>query len=103
MAVDITTSQLAQALGVNQALADRLHPVAVALVEKYSPTAPSAVQDEATVRCAGWLAEQPAAAITSEATGDIATRYAINNVSALRHSGAMALLSGWKVRRGGAA
>ena len=101
MAVTVTATALAQALGVNQALADRLLPVAVALVEKYAPGAPSAIQDEAAVRCAGWLAEQPAAAVTSEATGDIATRYAINNVSALRHSGAMALLSGWKVRRGG--
>ena len=103
MAVNLTASALAQALGVNQAMADRLHPVAVALVEKYAPTAPTAVQDEAVVRCAGWLSEQPHASIQSESTGDIRTSYSTTNLSALRASGGMALLSPWKMRRGGAA
>ena len=102
MAVTVTATALAQALGVNQALADRLLPVVTALIQQYAPGAPDVVQNEAAIRCCGWLAEQPAASVSSEATGDIATRYAINNVSALRHSGAMALLSGWKVRRAGA-
>ena len=101
MAVTVTATALAEALGVNQALADRLLPVVVALVEQYAPGAPEAVQNEAAIRAAGWLAEQPAAAVTSESTDEIATRYAANNVSCLRHSGAAALLSPWKVRRAG--
>ena len=103
MAVSITSSALAQVLGVNQAMADRLHPVAVALVEKYAPAAPSAVQDEAVVRTAGWLSEQPAAAIRTESVGDISTSYNTASLSALRASGGMALLSPFKARRGGAA
>ena len=103
MAVSLTATALAQALGVNQALADRLHPVAVALVEKYAPGAPAAIQDEAAVRCAGWLAEQPAASIRSESTGDVSTADNTTSTSPLRASGAMGLLTGWKMRRGGAA
>ena len=102
MAVTLTTIALAEALAVTQTLADRLHPVAVALVDQYAPAAPESVANEAAIRCAGWLAEQPAAAVTSEATGDISTRYAVNNLSVLRHSGAAALLTHWRVRRAGA-
>ena len=99
MAVTLTTTALAEALAVTQALADRLHPVAVALVDQYAPPAPEGVANEACIRVGGWLAEQPAASVTMEQTGDIATRYAVNNLSALRHSGAAALLTYWKVRR----
>ena len=101
MAVTLTATALAEALAINQALADRLHPVAVALVKEYAPAAPEAIANEAAIRAAGWLAAQPYAAITSETTGDIGTRYAVNNLSALRHSGAGALLTRWHVRRGG--
>ena len=101
MAVTLTASALAEALTVNQGLADRLHPVAVALVEQYAPAVPETIANEAALRCAGWLASQPPAAVTSEATGDISTRYAVNNVSALRHSGAAGLLTHWRVRRAG--
>ena len=88
MAVSLTTTALAEALAINQQLADRLHPVAVALVEEYAPQAPEAVQNLAVERCAGWLSEQPHAAVTSESIGEISTRYAVNNMSAIRHSGA---------------
>ena len=101
MAVTVTATALAQALGVNQALADRLLPVVTALVQQYAPVAPSAVQDEAAVRCAGWLAEQPAASIRSESTGDVSTAYNTTSTSPLRASGAMGLLTFWKVRRAG--
>ena len=97
----LTTTVLAEALAVNQALAHRLHPVAVALVEQYAPAAPESVQNLAVERIAGWLASQPYAAVTSEGTGDISTSYAVNNVCALRHSGAAGLLTHWRIRRAG--
>ena len=102
MAVTLTDVELAGVLTENQALADRLHGVAVALVERYAPEAPEAVQNEAVIRTAGWLAEQPPAGVRSETIGDEAYEYAPAMVSALRHSGAMALLSPWRVRRAGA-
>ena len=52
-------AELVEALNTNQALADRFHGVAVALVERYAPKAPEAVQNEAVIRTAGWLDEQP--------------------------------------------
>ena len=102
MAVTITATELAEAVGVDLATATRLLAVATELVTRYAPDAPDAVAIEAAIRTTGWLAEQPSAAITSETEGDIRTSYAPTMLSALRHSGAMALLSPWKVRRGGA-
>ena len=102
MAVTITVAELAEAIGTDAATATRLLAVATALVERYAPDAPDAVSNEATIRAAGWLAEQPAAAIRSESEGDIRTSYATTAMSALRHSGGQALLSPWKIRRGGA-
>lgn len=102
MAVTIDAIQLAGALPADLSLADRLHPVAVALVERYAPKAPEAVQNEAVIRTAGWLSEQPPAGVRSESLGDETYEYAPAMVSALRHSGAMALLSPWRVRRAGA-
>ncbi len=103
MAVTLTATELSRLLAVNQALADRLHGTAVALVERYAPEAPEAVQNEATIRCAGWLVDQPAAGIRSMRTGDLATTFDMSrSQAALRNSGAMGILSAWKVRRGGA-
>ena len=102
MAVTITVAELAEAIGTDSTTATRLLAVATALVERYADGAPDAIANEAVIRCAGWLAEQPAAAITSETEGDIRTSYAPTAMGALRHSGAMALLSPWKIRRAGA-
>ena len=104
MAVTLTDAELAAALAVDPVLAARLRPVAVALVERYAPEAPVAVQNEAVIRTAGWLAESPHGPIRSETTGDIRTGFdGARSMGALRHSGGMGLLSPWKVRRGGAA
>ena len=94
---------LVAALGVtDEDTLDRLGAAATTLVERYAPDAPIAIKNEATIRCAGWLAQQPAAAVRSESVGDIRTSFAPTHTSALRHSGAMALLSPWRVRRAGA-
>ena len=102
MAVTITATELAEAVGVDSTTATRLLAVAAALVNRYAPAAPTAIANEAVIRTAGWLAEQPSAVDhQSESEGDIRTSYAPTMQSALRHSGAMALLSPWKIRRGG--
>lgn len=91
---------LQTAIGVDdESTLDRLGSTAAALVERYAPSAPQAVRNEAVIRCAGWLHEQPGASIRSEQVGDVRTEYAPTSPSALRHSGAMALLTAWKVRR----
>ena len=104
VALTTATATLKAALGAD--LADSrvqaLGSAAAALVERYAAGAPQAIKDEATIRTAGYLAEQPAPALYSEAIGDIQRRHATTHVSALRHSGSMALLSPWKTRRAGA-
>ncbi len=101
MAVSLTAAQLEAALGVETELATRLLGVATELVKRYAPDAPDTVQNEAVIRTAGYLHEQPGAAIRSESAGDISTSYAATHLSALRHSGGMSLLSPWKQRRAG--
>ena len=101
MAVTLTEIQLAEALAINQSLADRLHPVAKALVEQYAPNAPEAVQNEATIRTAAFLKDTKPTTLQSLRVGNIDLSFNTNQKSALRHSGAMALLSPFKQRRAG--
>ena len=94
---------LGAAIGItDEGTLDRLGAAAAALVERYAPAAPQPIKNEATIRAAGWLAQHPAASVRSESVGDIRTSFAPTHLSALRHSGALALISPWKVRRAGA-
>ena len=97
----ISPADLAVEIGTTLERAERLLMVVSALVERYAPDAPEKVKDEAAIRSAGYLVEQPSASVRSESTGDLRTSFAASSVSALRHSGALALLSPWKIRRGG--
>ena len=100
--IDAAVTLLAAALP-DGAPAARLGPVAAALVEEYSPGAPQPIRDEAVIRTAGWLHEsKPGLADSKLSVGplDISRTFS-PGFSALRHSGSMALLSRWKIRRGG--
>ena len=101
MAVTMNRAKLRQALGVDGDTAERLLDVASALCERYAPKAPEAIANEAVIRTAGYLAEHPSAARISGKVGDVEADYSVGSLSALRHSGGMALLSPWKVRRAG--
>ena len=98
----ISAADLAAVIGGDATRAGHLLSAAWALVQRHAPAAPAGILREAVIRTAGWLAEQPAASIRSEDTGDIATGFAPSMQSALRSSGSMALLSPWKIRRAGA-
>lgn len=99
MAVTRTLTQLGADLRITDGTAAPTGPEAVvlsridatarALVTRYAPDAPDSLHDEAYVRVAGWLYD---ADPSSPSPG---------GPSALRSSGAMSLLSPWKVRRGG--
>ena len=103
MAVTITASEVATAIGATEAVAERLLPVARALVERYAPAAPEDIQNEAAARCAGWLKDSPASGLYESQRGERGFTLARpHSLGALRSSGAMALLSPWKVRRAGA-
>ena len=102
---EIVRARASLALQTDQENDDRLEAVgatAAALVERYAANAPQAVKNEAVTRTAGYLMEQPMPAIRESSIGELSYAIAPSHVSALRHSGAMALLSPWKVRRAGA-
>ena len=101
MAVTITAAELSAAIKQPQDTAERLLPVVTELVENYAEHAPESVQNESAIRAAGYLAQQPADARRSTTVGGVSSSWAATHVSTLRHSGGMALLSPWKIRRAG--
>ena len=120
MGVTLTEAELSEALVGNMArvgvlmseasaLADldaaRLLPVVTEMVNRFAPAAPDAISNEAAIRAAGYLAQQPADARQSESYNILGvqfeTSHATGAVSPLRASGAMALLTSYKVRRAG--
>ena len=74
------------------AVADRLLAVVIALVEGEAPDAPSAVQNEAAIRAAAWLFQ------SQVSIGQMSTENRPHASSAIRASGARALLAPWIVR-----
>ena len=101
MAITITIAELETALGVDTPTATRLLAVSTELVNRFAPECSRRpYQTRRLSGFPGWLFSQPSASIRSESQGDISTGLrCITNLSPLRHSGAMALLSSWKVRR----
>ncbi|MCY4592608.1 MAG: hypothetical protein OXE86_19050 [Alphaproteobacteria bacterium] len=97
----ISAADLALAIGADETRAGHVLAAAWELVERYAPDAPEALHREAVIRCSGWLVQQPAGSVRSEAEGEVSTSFAPSMTGALRHSGAMSLLSPWKVRRAG--
>ena len=100
--IDAAVLVLAAALPPS-ADAARLGPVASDLTERYASGAPDSVKSESVIRTAGWLHEsKPGLADSKLSAGvvDIVKTFS-PGLSALRHSGSMALLSPWKVRRAG--
>lgn len=88
----ITAVQLANALRVGSTaeeveIVTRLLGVGTAMVERYAEDAPDVVKDEATIRVAAYLFDQPHAG----------ARGSYGN--ALRNSGAATLLAQWRVQR----
>ena len=101
VALQAAIEQLSVAIGASAEIAARLGPVASELVEDYAAGARQAIKNEAVIRCSGWLHGARPRGLTSMKTGPIDFEFASTAASALRASGAMALLSRWKVRRAG--
>ena len=98
--IEAATTALAEAIGASESVAGRLGPVVAELVERYASGAPAAVKSESVIRAAGWLhGNKPGLRKVSISNIDIEFS---GGQSALRNSGAMSLLSPFKVRRAGA-
>ena len=94
MAVTLTADELRAALRLGStseetAQATRLLAYAAEAVQKHAPDAPDPVHNEAAIRLAGYLYDQPTAP-----TG-------AGHANALRNSGAAAMLLPYRVHRAG--
>ena len=94
MAVSLTVPELAGALRVGSSSQEttemtRLLAYTTEAVTRHAPDAPTAVSNEATIRLAGYLFDQPD--WTRNSTGG----------DPLRNSGAMRILNPWRIHRAG--
>ena len=99
MAVDAAT--LAAQLSLPETEGTRLLPIARDLVTAYlrgSTTCPEHVKDEAIIRTAGHLSVRRSGHENAIKAGSVDFRLASSGVSAVRQSGAAALLSPWVKR-----
>ena len=100
MAIDLAAAK--QHLPVvgddDDAVIERQIAVAEDLVERYAPSAPDTVKDEAQLRVMGWLYSSRGLDADSGLDRPNAGRA---NRSPLRASGAAAALLPWRARRGG--
>ena len=101
MAVTLTAETLAAEIGVEVPLAARLLAVATEVVRRYAPSAPEVLVAEATIRFAGYLAQSDYGTIRTESIGPMSVEYVVNHAAMFRNSGAEALLTRYKRRRGG--
>ena len=103
MAVTITAAELAGILKTDAATTTRLLAVATELVQDYNPDADETLQNEAAIRCAGWINQSSSGYgyIREGSAGELSVAYATSQKNALYFSGAAALLTRSKQRRAG--
>ena len=108
--VTITAEELAEEIGIHLdtrpadiTRARRLLAVASERVNRDAPLAPAVMKNEAVIRFAGYLTGSDYGGVKSESIGPRSVEYTspTTNASAFRSSGAAALLSPYKIRRGG--
>ena len=75
--------------------------VALALIGRQGTAdLPESVELEAAIRATAYMLERPAA-VADVQGGEVRAGYPPGHLSALRHSGALAILGPWKQRRAG--
>ena len=99
--ITITAQDVANEIGADLATATRLFDVASNMVMEYSPLSPSANKAEAIYRFTGYMHNSENQGITSETFGPKSIDIISNHAPMFRTSGAQAILTRWKRRRGG--
>ena len=104
VALAAATTALRAALGETDATDEKIQRLGAAVaahVERFAPDAPQATKDEAVIRASGWLLDTIGAQ-RFRGVGALDLEPApVQSGPWFRSSGAMALLSPWKVRRAG--
>ena len=97
----LTSTQLASVLRQDDdEVITRLLDVAVATIERYAPSAPEDVRDEAAIRLCAHLLHPGRDRIRSFRVGGVSMDFTAS-ATAFRASGAMALVAPWRVHRAG--
>lgn len=81
---------------------ERILDVATAIAQRYAPAAPQALVNAAIVRFGGYMTQADFGTIRSETLGPRSREYVVNHAAMWRNSGAAALLTNHRRRRGGA-
>ena len=98
LATALATLRAATGIG-DDATAQRLGAVAAARVERFAPTAPQVLRDEAVIRFAGYLRQQPSV-IRGVTAGSVELAYAVTGFARpFKNCGARALLAPFARRR----
>lgn len=100
----ISADELAGIIGAELGEAERLRAVALAVIQKYSCSAPNEIMNEAVIRFSGYLAASEASGYGAYKQVSMGVDIGLQHLHGpmFRNSGAAALLSPWKVRRAGA-
>lgn len=99
---ELDAAALASAAKLKPEVAERLLPVGRSMVQRYAPDAPVAIRNESTIRFCGYLAQTTHHGITKISAARVDVEFTErSHAAAFQHSGAKALLSPWRVRRGG--
>ena len=99
---ELDAAELAQAAKLDVEVAERLLPVGKAMVARYAPDAPAEMKNESLIRFCAYLSQTTHHGITKISVKDIDIEFSErSHAAAFQHSGAKALLSPWRVRRGG--
>ena len=100
--VTLSACELATAIGAEEDVAGRLLTVVKAVIDKYAPTAPASVSNEAAIRYAGYLKNTTATVgLRSFEAGSLKIEPMMAHGSAFHHCGAAGLLSRFRQHRGG--
>ena len=99
--INITAQDVANEIGADLVTATRLFGVAANMVTEYSPLSPSANKAEAIYRFAGYMFNSENWGLTAETFGPKSLEIISNHAPMFRNSGAQAILTRWKRRRGG--
>ena len=99
--VSYTSADLATQLGIDPARAAQLFSVAALQIEEYAPRAPAPMKVESLLRFAGYLLDAGTGAVQEETFGPKSLKFVTNHAAMFRNSGAEALLTRYKRRRGG--
>ncbi len=82
---------------------DQMAETASAIIQDYAPGAPDPIRSESLFRLVGYIWGSDFGGVASETLGPSTLNYTTNHADFARRSGALGLLSRWRIRRAGAA